>query len=87
MYIFFLIELFKFRARINRFNIIYKRFKTREFFFIFEEKVTLKLLNTLKVKSFTIIKRVIKIEIFFEFLFLRTLLFSVATGTTRSGDG
>ena len=71
---FFLIELFKFCARFNRFNVIYKRFKTREFFFIFEKKVTLKFLNTLKVKSFTIIERVIKIEISFEFLFLRALL-------------
>ena len=73
---FFLTKLFRFRARINRFNIIYKRFKTREFLFIFEKKVTLKLLNALKIKFFTTVERVIKIEVFFEFLFLRALLFS-----------
>ena len=71
-----LIEFFKFRARFNRFNIIYKRFKTREFLFIFKKKVILKFLNALKVKSFTTIKRIIKIEIFFNF-FLRVLLSSL----------
>ena len=71
-----LIEFFKFRARFNRFNIIYKRFKTREFFFIFEKKFTLKFLNALKVKSFTTVERVIKTEVSFKFLFLQTLLFS-----------
>ena len=74
-FFFFLIKFFKLRARFNRFNAVYNYFKTREFFFIFEKDVTLKLLNTLKVKSFTTIERVIKIEISFEFIILRTLLF------------
>ena len=81
---FFLIKLFKFRARFNRFNIIYERFKTREFLFIFEKKVTLKFLNVLKTEFFTIIKRVIKIEISFKFLFLRVLLSSLKIFDERS---
>ena len=76
IYYFFLIELFKFRARFNRFNIIYERLKVRESLFIFEKKFTLKFLNVLKAESFTTVERVIKIKISFEFLFLRTLLFS-----------
>ena len=76
-FFFFLTEFFKLRARFNRFNTVYNRLKTRKFFFIFEKNVTLKLLNILKVKSFTTIERVIKIEISFEFLFLRALLFSL----------
>ena len=67
---FFLIEFFKFRARINRFNTVYKRFKTREFLFIFKKKVILKLLNALKFKSFTTIKQIIKIKVFFNFFFM-----------------
>ena len=55
-FFFFLIKLFKFRVYFNRFNIVYERFKTREFFFIFKKKVILKLLNVLKIKSFTIVK-------------------------------
>ena len=73
----YLTRFFKFRARFNRFNFIYERFKTREFLFIFEKKVILKLLNALKVKSFATIKRVIKIETFFNFFSLRVLLFSL----------
>ena len=72
--IFFLTESFKLRARFNHLNTVYNRFKTREFFFSFEKNVTLKLLNILKVKSFTTIERVIKIKISFEFYFLRKFL-------------
>ena len=75
-FFFFLTEFFKLRARFNRLNAVYDRFKTREFFFIFEKNVILKLLNALKVKSFTTVNEVIKIKVFFEFLFLRVLLSS-----------
>ena len=76
-FFFFLTESFKLRARFNHLNAVYDRLKARESFFIFEKNVILKLLNALKTKPFTTIEEVIKIKVFFEFLFLRALLSSL----------
>ena len=67
----------KYRVRIQRLNIIYKRLLFQKNQLISRETFTLKLLNVLKSEFFTINVQFFKTQIFFELVsFLNSLFLS-----------